>query len=46
MVRKALPRLSARAEIEAVDGKQVVVDPLFAEWIELINSGTSEPDGE
>jgi hypothetical protein len=39
MVRKALPRLSARAEIEPVDGKHVVVDPLFAEWIELINSG-------
>jgi len=40
MVRKALPRLSATAEIEVVDGKQVVVDPLFAEWIERINDGT------
>jgi hypothetical protein len=40
MVRKALPRLSATAEIEVVDGKQVVVDPLFAEWIEGINDGT------
>jgi hypothetical protein len=40
MVRKALPRLSATAEIEVVDGKQVVVDPLFAEWIERINEGT------
>ena len=33
MVRKALPRLLATAEIEAVDGKYVLVDPLFAEWI-------------
>jgi hypothetical protein len=44
MVRKAIPRLSATAEIELVDGKHVVVDPLFAEWIELINQGTSEAD--
>jgi hypothetical protein len=42
MVRKALPRLSATAEIELVDGKHVVVDPLFAEWIQLINQGASE----
>ena len=39
MVRKALPRLSATAEIESVDGKQAVVDPLFAQWIELVNQG-------
>jgi uncharacterized protein len=45
MVRKALPRLSARAEIETVDGKHAVVDPLFAEWIERINRGVPE-DGE
>jgi len=45
MVRKALPRLSARAEIETVDGKHVVVDPLFAEWIERINRGVPEGDG-
>jgi uncharacterized protein len=44
MVRKALPRLSARAEIETVDGKHVVVDPLFAEWIERINRGVPEGD--
>jgi len=32
--QKALHRLSARAEIEADDGrKQAIVDPLFAEWI-------------
>jgi hypothetical protein len=39
VVRKALPRLSATAEIELVDGKHMVVDPLFAEWIERINRG-------
>jgi hypothetical protein len=33
MVRKALPRLRATAEIEPVDGTHAVVDPLFAEWI-------------
>jgi hypothetical protein len=42
VVRKALPRLSATAEIESVEGKHVVVDPLFAEWIEGINGGLSE----
>jgi uncharacterized protein len=36
MVRKALPRLTATAEIEQVDGKHIVVDPLFAEWIQRI----------
>jgi hypothetical protein len=46
MVRKALPRLGATAEIETVDGKQAVVDPLFAEWIELINRGVPEPGEE
>jgi hypothetical protein len=44
MVRKALPRLSATAEIELVDGKHVVVDPLFAEWIEGINQGAPETE--
>jgi hypothetical protein len=44
MVRKALPRLTATAEIELVDGKHAVVDPLFAEWIDLINQGASEAD--
>lgn len=42
MVRRALPRLSATAEIETVEGKHVVVDPLFAEWIERINQGSPE----
>jgi hypothetical protein len=38
--------LSATAEIELVDGKHVVVDPLFAEWIERINQGTFEGDAD
>lgn len=42
MVRRALPRLSATAEIEPVDGKHLVVDPLFAEWIERLNRGSPE----
>jgi hypothetical protein len=46
MVRKALPRLNARAEIETIDGKHGVVDPLFAEWIERINRGVPEDDTE
>ena len=46
MVRKALPRLSATAEIELVDGKHVVVDPLFAEWIERLNQGTPEEESQ
>jgi hypothetical protein len=46
MVRKALPRLSARAEIETVNGKHAVVDPLFAEWIERINRGVPEDEEE
>jgi DNA-binding GntR family transcriptional regulator len=44
MVRKALPRLSATAEIEALDGKHVVVDPLLANRIERINQGASEAE--
>lgn len=39
MVAKALPRLSATAEIEMIEGKYAIVDPLFAEWIERINQG-------
>ena len=40
MVRKALPRLSATAEIERVDGKHVIVDPLFAAWIGDLETGS------
>ena len=46
MVRKALPRLTATAEIEPVDGKHVVVDPLFAEWIGRLNRGAPDADEE
>jgi len=44
MVRKALPRLSATAELEIIDGKHAVVDPLFAEWIDRINQGLPDAD--
>jgi len=37
MAQKALQRLAARAEVEAEGGKQIVVDPLFAEWIERLS---------
>jgi uncharacterized protein len=37
MIRKAIPRLRATAEIETVEGKHIVVDPLFAEWIERLD---------
>ena len=46
VVRKALPRLTATAEIEAEDGKHVVVDPIFASWIERINEGLDAELGE
>jgi uncharacterized protein len=42
MVRKALPRLSATAEIETVDGKHTIVDPLFEQWIERVGRGGLE----
>jgi uncharacterized protein len=45
MVRRALPRLEATAEIETIDGRHSVVDPLFAEWIESIDRGLSEMGG-
>jgi hypothetical protein len=44
MVRKALPRLSATAEIETTQGKHAVVDPLFAQWIQQINEGPPAVD--
>jgi hypothetical protein len=42
MVRKAIPRLRATAEIELVGGKHAVVDPLFVQWIERLNRGGPE----
>jgi hypothetical protein len=36
-VKWSLPRLEARADIERIDGKRRVVDPLFAEWIAILN---------
>jgi uncharacterized protein len=42
---KALRRLAARAEIEMRGGRYELVDPLFAEWIELLRSDPSETAG-
>jgi hypothetical protein len=42
MAQKALQRLAARAELEAEDGKQTVVDPLFAEWIDRLNAAPDQ----
>lgn len=39
MVRKAVPRLSATAELETLDGKLSIVDPMFSEWIERLSLG-------
>lgn len=46
MVRKALPRLMATADIETVAGKPAVVDPLFEAWIARLNRGESDLDGQ
>jgi len=38
VVRRALPRLAATAEIEERDGGgQTIVDPLFAAWVDRLN---------
>ena len=40
MLKRALPRLAARADIEEdPDGKPTVVDPLLTEWIASLESG-------
>ena len=44
VVRRALPRLAATAEIEERDGGGYsVVDPLFEEWVELLNDRALSP---
>jgi uncharacterized protein len=42
--QKALDRLRATAEVESEGGKQVVVDPLLAEWIQRLNAGSAEAE--
>jgi hypothetical protein len=39
MVRKALPRLIATADVESTEAGYVVVDPLFARWVARLDSG-------
>jgi uncharacterized protein len=47
VVRRALPRLAATAEIEERDGGgYAVVDPLFAEWIATLNDRPFQSDAE
>jgi hypothetical protein len=42
--QKAIRRLNASADLEQEGGRQHVVDPLFAEWIALLDAGvTDEP---
>jgi hypothetical protein len=44
VVRRALPRLAATAEIEDRDGGGYsMVDPLFEEWVELLNDRALSP---
>ncbi len=45
VVRRALPRLAATAEIEErEEGGYAIVDPLFARWIERLNDPPDEAD--
>jgi uncharacterized protein len=45
VVRRALPRLAATAEIEErEEGGYAIVDPLFARWIERLNDPPNEAD--
>jgi hypothetical protein len=40
--QKAIRRLNASADLEQEGRRQRVVDPLFAEWIALLDSGVPE----
>jgi uncharacterized protein len=42
--QKALDRLRATAEVESEGGKQVVVDPLLAEWIQRLSAGSADAE--
>jgi hypothetical protein len=45
VVRRALPRLSATAEIEERDaGGYAIVDPLFAAWVDRLNDRPGDGD--
>jgi hypothetical protein len=47
VVRRALPRLAATAEIEERDeGGYAIVDPLFASWIARLNDPPGEDQGQ
>jgi hypothetical protein len=38
-VSRALKRLESAGEVEVIDGRTVLVDPLFALWLERLSSG-------
>jgi uncharacterized protein len=40
---KALKRLAARADLETVDRRYAIVDPLFADWIDRLREDPVEP---
>ena len=47
VVRRALPRLAATAEIEErEEGGYSIVDPLFADWIGRLNDRPGVEDGD
>ena len=40
-VSRALKRLESAGEVEVIDGRTVLVDPLFALWLERLSSGVA-----
>ena len=44
-VSRALKRLESAGEVEAIDGRTVLVDPLFALWLERLSSGVPGAEG-
>jgi hypothetical protein len=44
-VSRALKRLESAGEVEVIDGRTVLVDPLFALWLERLSSGVAGAEG-
>jgi uncharacterized protein len=40
-VSRALKRLESAGEVEVIDGRTVLIDPLFALWLERLSSGVA-----
>ena len=45
-VSRALKRLESAGEVEVIDGRTVLVDPLFALWLERLSSGVAGAGAE